>query len=99
MSWSKLGVLMLFICIIFTVAIFGAHFGYTVNGVPKGGDIEGKPGILGAIEWGWNAIGFLWDMMTFQVDDCPDIMGYIFAAISLICLFIIVSIFLPGGSG
>lgn len=99
MSWSKLGVLILMLVIIFTVSLFGGHFGYTVDGVPKGGDISEAPGILGAISWAWNGLAFVYDMMSFQVDNMPVIINTIFLIMGLVTLFLFVTMFLPGGSG
>jgi len=48
MGWTKLATLAFLLFIIFAVSIFGGHFGYTVNGVPKGGEnVEGSlpPGV------------------------------------------------------
>lgn len=43
MGWSRLAVLALIMCIIFSVAIFGARMGYTVDGVPRGIGAEREP--------------------------------------------------------
>lgn len=99
MGWTKLGVLALFLVIIFTVSAFCSHFGYTVDGVPQAGFIEGQPGLLGAVQWAWDGLGFLFNMMTFQIDGVPELIGIIFIIMSILSLFIVVSIFLPGGSG
>lgn len=97
MNWSRLAILTLLFVIIFTVSIFGGRFGYTVNGVPQGGTVEGKPGILMAIIWGWNALQFFFDMIFFQVDGMPEVFSFIFLLMALISIYILVSLFLPGG--
>ena len=99
MGWSKLGVLALLLVIIFTVSVFCGHFGYSVDGVPQGGIVEGKPGLLGAVQWGWDALVFLFNMMSFQIDGVPELIGIVFIIMSLLSAFILVTIFLPGGSG
>jgi len=99
MGWTKLGTLAFFLVIIFTVSVFCGHFGYTVDGVPQGASIEGQPGLLGAISWASDAFGFLFNLMTFQVDNTPELIGIIFIIMSLLSLTILVMMFLPGGSG
>lgn len=99
MAWSKLAVLTMLLVIIFTVSIFGGHFGYTVDGVPQGGEVNESPGILGALSWGWNGLSFLFSMTTFQVDDMPVVISTIFLLMSLVSIVVLVSMFLPGGAG
>ena len=99
MSWTRLSVTTMFLVIILVVSVFGGHFGYSVNGVPQGGLVEGQPGILGALSWGWNAIGFYFSMMTFQIDNVPVEVNIVFLVINIITLLMIVSLFLPGGGG
>lgn len=99
MGWTKLAVLTLFLIVIFTVSVIGGHFGYTVDGVPQGGAIESEPGFLGAISWAWNGLGFFYNMVAFNIDGVPTEISVIFLIMSLITIYMIVSTFLPGGSG
>lgn len=97
---TRFGILILLLFIIFTVSAIGDHFGYTVDGVPQGGEVvESSPGILGVISWGFGAVGFLFHVMSFQVDGMPELMGMVFIIMSLISVVIFVSLFLPGGGG
>ena len=121
MGWTKLGVLTLLLFIIFTVSAFGNHFGYTVDGVPKGGTeyLEYEQEHWSEAEYGFdvvteywnelrwakrsmekgNALTFYIDMMQFKVDGVPAELELVFMGMSLLCIFILVSLFLPGGSG
>ena len=121
MGWTKLGVLTLLLFIIFSVSMFGNHFGYTVDGVPHGGQqyLEYESRHWSEAEYGldvvteywtelrWakrqlgtgNAFTFFVDMVTFQVDGVPVELGVVFIMMSLVTLFIAISMFLPGGGG
>lgn len=127
MNWSKLAVLVCLFIIVFTTSIFGAYFGYTVEGVPKGIDIEKKvktgysigdlatgqyvkdlvsgggvkdfgkteePGFTDLIG---HAAGFFFDMIFFRVDGMPELFSGVFLLMGFVMLYILITMFLPGG--
>jgi len=69
------------------VSMFGAHFGYTVDGVPQGG---GDFSII-------KGMSYFYDMTTFSIDGAPAELSAVFLLITLLSVFIIVSTVLPGG--
>ncbi len=46
-----------------------------------------------------DAITYLWNMATFSIDGMESWMSFLFVLIVLLALFILVTIFLPGGGG
>lgn len=73
--------------------LIGGHFGYTVNGVPQGGAVSAvAPGILGVVEWVWDSMIFMFHMVTFQVDGMPAFVNIIFIIMSIMTVFLIVSL-------
>lgn len=93
MGISSYGLLIFLLVVIFSVAGFGGCAGYTVEGVPKGGELaSGEPGILGIIEWVWDSMVFMFDMITFQVDGMPAFINTIFLILGLLSVFLIVKL-------
>ena len=88
MGWTKLGTLAFLIFMMIFLSIFGSYFGFTVNGEPKGGEIS---------------LASAWDyfagMMTFSIDDVPELFSYVFIFMTIMSAAIIVMMFLPGGGG
>lgn len=79
--------------VIGVTGLVGSHFGYTVNGVPRGAGVAaGAPGILGIVEWVWSGIVFLFDMAIFRVDDMPIFIGMIFGIMSIMTIFLIITL-------
>ena len=74
-------IFILMIIVVFTVSIFGGQLGYTVDGVPN---VE--PGSDHNIIV--DAIGFIGDIVTFQVDDCPAVVNSIFIIMCLLTLYL-----------
>jgi len=90
---SKYDLLGGLLAVMITSGLVGGHFGYTVNGVPYGGTIaEGTPGILGLVEWVWNGIYFMFQMVTFRIDGMPVGVNCVFIVMSLLSIFLIVSL-------
>lgn len=101
MAWSKYAILVLCTVVILTTGFVGGKVGYTVNGVPHGGTdyVEAQTDnpwipnfIEGIIDALGDAFGFLWDMLLFNIDDVPYFINMIFVVMSLVVLFIIVSL-------
>ena len=99
MGISKYGLLIFLLVVIFSVAGFGGYAGYTVDGVPQAGSLdegvvesEEVPGILGVVEWVWDSVVFMFDMITFQVDGMPAFINTIFLLVGLLIVFLIVSL-------
>ena len=83
---TKIGVLILILFVMLVVSVFGAHFGYAVDGVPKGGDFSLVQGM-----------SYFYDMTTFNIDGMPAEMSAVFILITLLSIYIIVTSVLPGG--
>lgn len=84
---TKIGVLICIIVVILTASVFGAHFGYEVDGVPQSGE-------------GWSLLDgmtYFAHMITFSIDGVPAEISGIFILISLLVVYIIASTVLPGG--
>lgn len=78
MGWSKYALLTLILVMVFTLAAFGSHFGYEVNGIPKGGEIGVEP-------------LFLWDLATLSIDGLDPLFGMAFDIIIILVGFIALS--------
>ena len=78
MTWTKYGLLAFILVLMFTISIFGAHFGWTVDGVPKGGGIGATP-------------AFLWDMVTFSIDDMPVVINTVFDIVVILLIYMAVN--------
>jgi hypothetical protein len=94
MQLSKYAVLAGLLSVIFSVSLFGNHFGYTVNGVPQGAALTHgtSPGLLGIVDFLWDSTVFMFNMTTFQVDGMPAFVATIFLIMGLMAVFIIVNI-------
>lgn len=88
MSWTKLGALGFIVFIMIVLSVFGGHFGYSVHGQPQGGEVS----LLST--WGYFA-----GMMTFSIDDTPDLFSWVFIFMTIVSAAILVMMFLPGGGG
>lgn len=90
---TKYAVLAGLAIIILVTGLFGAHFGYTVNGVPQGAEIqEGEPGILGALQYAFASIAFLVSMVAFRVDGMPIWISSIFIFMGMMSIMLIASL-------
>ena len=90
MGITSYGLLIFLLITIFSVSIFGGYAGYTVDGVPVGGELSTQePGILGIIEWVWDSLNFMFHMITFQIDGMPAVINSIFLILSLLTAFLI----------
>lgn len=89
MSMTKIGFVAFAIVFVLTVNYFGNYLGYTVQGVPQGGAVSGAPSI--------GDLSFMWDLMTFQIDNAPVFAGVLFIFINLMSVVVLVSTVLPGG--
>lgn len=90
---NKYAVLAGLAIVILVVGLFGAHFGYTVNGVPQGAELgEGQPGFLGALEYAFAGIAFLVSMAAFRVDGMPVWISSIFIFMAMMAIMLIASL-------
>lgn len=85
---TKISVTILLLVIMLTVSTFGAHFGWSVDGVPKGA--EGNFNII-------SGMSYFYDMVTFSIDGVPGEISAIFLLVTLVSIYIIVTAVLPGG--
>jgi hypothetical protein len=85
MHLTKYAVLLGLLIIIVTVAQFGAHFGYTVNGVPQAGAVPGES------SW-YDGIVFMFTMVTFGIDGVPGFLSAIFLIMNIMVLYLIISL-------
>jgi hypothetical protein len=92
MHVTKYGILVGLLVIMITSALFGAHFGYTVNGAPAIITMSEAPGEMNLWDWIWNGAEFLFNMVTFQIDDMPVVVNSLFLIMSLLVVVIIVSL-------
>jgi hypothetical protein len=93
MHLSKYALLLGLLITIFFTGLMGGHFGYTVNGVPQSGNLSAsEPGILGVLSWSWEGIKFMFSMVTFRVDGMPAFVSVIFVIMSIMTIFLIVSL-------
>jgi hypothetical protein len=83
--WTKIGLLALLLVLFFSVGFFGSHFGYTVKGVPKGGD---------NIDIG-DVAGYLWNLASFGIDDMPEALSIIFIIMVILFCVLLVTLFTP----
>ena len=90
MSISAYGLLAFLLIMIGTVSGFASYAGFTVKGVPIGGEAISSTGLLGLVEWAWNSLVFLFTMSTFQVDDMPILLSGIFLIMELLAVFLII---------
>ena len=90
---SKYDVLGGLIIVQFFTGMMGSHFGYTVNGMPEGALISsGQPGLLGVVEWVWDSMVFMFQMVSFQVDNMPAAVSVIFVVMAIMTVFVIISL-------
>lgn len=93
MGWTSYAVLALMLVIILTVSVFGGHFGYTVNGVPKAGAVSGNnPGLLGALGWVWDSVQFFFDILSFRIDGMPSWFSAVMIFMLLMVVFILIKL-------
>lgn len=78
MPGSKYAVLTLILVVMGAVSIFGAHFGWTVNGVPNVGGIGATP-------------AFLYDMVFFRIDGMPVFITAVFDIVIIMVVFMAVN--------
>lgn len=92
---TKYAVLAGLVIVALVVGIFGAHFGYTVQGVPRGSDRavpEDEPGIITALVYAFDCVGFLVLMIFFQVDGVPVWLSSVFLFMGLMTLVLLASL-------
>lgn len=90
---NKYGVLAGLIIVILVTGLFGAHFGYTVDGVPQSAEVgEGEPGILGALAFAFSSITFLVSMVAFRVDGMPIWISSIFIFMGMMSVMLVASL-------
>ena len=90
---NKYAVLGALVVVILVVGIFGAHFGYSVDGVPVRQDAPDEaPGILAVVDYVFGMLAFLFSMITFQVDGMPIWVASIFIFMSLMALTLTISL-------
>lgn len=97
MSISRYGLMALLLTVMAVVSGFSSYAGYTVQGELQGGVAEGTPGIFGVVTWVWNSMKFMFQMVTFQVDNMPMVVCIIFGVMSLMVVYLIVSTIRGGG--
>jgi hypothetical protein len=65
------------------VAFFASMVGYTVNGSVT----------AGSATWSWtDMVGFLWDMISFNIDGMPFLISAAFIVMNLLSLFVLVKL-------
>ena len=90
---SKYDVLGGLIIVQFFTGMVGSHFGYTVNGMPQGAALaEGAPGFLEFVTWVWNSMVFMFEMVSFRVDNMPVAVSVIFVIMAIMSVFLIISL-------
>lgn len=90
---SSYAVLLGILTINVLVGYFGSKQGYTVNGVVQGGEyITDNPGLFGVVEWVWESLGFLWNMLTFSVDGIPALISWAFVVMQVMLLWLVVQL-------
>ena len=93
MSLSKYDIFIALVVIIILTGAIGSFAGFTVNGTPFEGALpEGAPGLLGALDYVFEAIAFLVLMTLFQVDGVPWFISLIFLFINLLTVYLIVNL-------
>lgn len=102
MNLSKYSLLLGLIIVMFFVSLIGAHFGFTVNGVPLGGlALNHSSGILGMLDMLWAALEFLFCMATFTIDGVPAILCGVFTIMTIMTGYMLLELLisLVGGAG
>lgn len=98
---TKYSLLLLLVIVMVVAGLFGGHFGYEVDGVPQGGGEYAEldlgwwswaEGIIGVVMWVWDAVVFLFNMATFQIDGMPVFISAIFVVMSIMTMMLIVSL-------
>lgn len=90
---NKYGVLAALVIVILVTGLMGAHFGYTVDGVPQGVEAsDEEPGLLGGITYAFSSIGFLFSMVAFRIDGMPIWISTIFIFMGIMSITLIVSL-------
>lgn len=88
---SREGLFATFTIILIVVSYIGAKVGYTVDSIPQGFSPE-DPSIFGIVEWTWDSLQFMFNMITFRIDGMPYEISLIFVFISIITLLLLVQI-------
>lgn len=78
MHWTKYALLTLILVVMGAVSMFGAHFGWTVDGIPHAGGIGATPAFLG-------------DMLSFRIDGMPVYVSGIFDIILILVILMAVN--------
>jgi len=92
MGLTDYGLLLILIIVQTVVGAFGTYIGYSVNGVQITTTEESSPGILGIIEWVWESIQFMFNMIAFQIDGMPHFISLIFIVMAIMTIYLIVKL-------
>lgn len=65
MNTNSYGWIILYIVVVAMIGLFGAHFGYTVDGLPVKNN---------------NALDFLGSLLLFKIDNMPSVFNWVFIA-------------------
>lgn len=87
MTGGKIGGILLVLVILGCIGFFGAHFESKITGTTS---LE-RPDDIGLFD----AMGFLFQVGAFQVDDAPVWLSLIIDILIIIFLVILVSMFIP----
>jgi hypothetical protein len=85
MSISNTGLLFALMVIISVVSFFGAYVGYTTNG-----NLEGI-NTADASSTATEVLSFIFNMVSFNIDNMPFFINIIFTIISILTLYLIYS--------
>jgi len=90
---SKYDVLGGLLIVQFFTGMIGSHFGYTVNGMPQGALVSAsEPGLLGVVEWVWDSMVFMFQMVSFQIDNMPAAISVIFVVMGIMTVWLIINL-------
>lgn len=87
---TRINLLMFLVIILLVVSVFGGYAGYQSTQLNSPGTPE-TPGILGITQWLGNTVGFMFDMITFQISDMPAIFSIIFIFFGLMAVYLLVA--------
>lgn len=80
------------IIIILVTGIIGSYAGFEINGIQHGGATLTNPGLLGLLDFLWDAGGFLLALTVNAVTNVPLFLTVIFDFIALSTVFVIILI-------